>query len=896
MALVNKIIPGFFNGISQQSPVLRLETQCEDSVNAYGTLQDGLIKRYPTDHIKVLSSNADTTSFIHTVNRDEDERYNVIITGDSTEPIEVFKLTDGTKCSVRYGQLTESLVFTEDSLVKAYATSASPIDSFKATTISDYTLISNTSKVGAMDGVASSALIKEGLIYVKQGVAATDYQVSLDGDVKASYSSGVTTAYDTYKSSTIAKALYNQLAVLDSGQLKIDFSAISALSGTYALSIEGDAIGGAVSVVTETVSNGGEPETFTTTALPEATATAFANEINAHINTAAWYVTSIGTSVIIRKIGSTVFTSVVTTAGGATAPVVTQPTEALPWVVTYRSGENIIKIQLRDNTDFTLTTSDSWGDQALFCVKGSIQNFTDLPALGYDGFMVEIAGSPDSSFDNYWVKFVEDTSTGVWQEIAKPGIVNNFLPSTLPHRLVRTALNEFTFCPILWSPRVTGDTLTMPEPSFIGTTINDVFFYRNRLGILSGENFILSKASDFFNFWGTTATTVLDDDNIDYAVSANEVATLHFAAPFNASLLCFSDRQQFQIGSGGNTLTAKNITADPTTTFSASKRCKPVNAGSNVYFVSPRGDSASIREYFVQPNSLTNDAAEVTAHVNSLLPKNISRLAASSILDTLVCMSPDVPGTLYIYKYFWNGDEKAQSAWFKWEFDGTLLSADFIDSYLYILIEREGQICLERLRFEKYKTGLVNYKVQLDRQIEVTGVFNGTETTWSLPYEAMGTYTVVDSSTGGKVPGITQSSSSSLVASGDYSGRVCYIGITYTKRHTLSEWHLKTGQGNVAVQQGNLIMRTITLSFTNTGYFRLEVTPLERPTAFKDYNPIKFGTYITNTSALGTETVRFPINAKAEKTVVAIVNDSHLPSEIQAGSYEGTYISRSQSV
>ena len=46
--------------------------------------------------------------------------------------------------------------------------------------------------------------------------------------------------------------------------------------------------------------------------------------------------------------------------------------------------------------------------------------------------------------------------------------------------------------PYKWSDRDAGDSITNPDPTFIGTTLNDIFFYENRLGVLSKENVILS--------------------------------------------------------------------------------------------------------------------------------------------------------------------------------------------------------------------------------------------------------------------------------------------------------------------------------------------------------------------------------------------------------------------
>ena len=77
-----------------------------------------------------------------------------------------------------------------------------------------------------------------------------------------------------------------------------------------------------------------------------------------------------------------------------------------------------------------------------------------------------------------------------------------------------------------WGERTVGDLVSAPDPSFIGNKINNVFFFRNRLGFLAGDNVILSRVSEFFNFFPETVISVLDSEPIDVAASHTKVAIL----------------------------------------------------------------------------------------------------------------------------------------------------------------------------------------------------------------------------------------------------------------------------------------------------------------------------------------------------------------------------------
>jgi hypothetical protein len=95
-------------------------------------------------------------------------------------------------------------------------------------------------------------------------------------------------------------------------------------------------------------------------------------------------------------------------------------------------------ISRSDSQDFTISADDGLADNGLRLIKGSVQSFADLPTKAPSDYVVEITGSPDNNFDNYFVKFdVTNTATneGVWRECVKPGEPIALDPTTLPHVL-----------------------------------------------------------------------------------------------------------------------------------------------------------------------------------------------------------------------------------------------------------------------------------------------------------------------------------------------------------------------------------------------------------------------------------------------------------------------------
>lgn len=792
--LVSQPIPGMYNGVSQQPASLRLSTQCEDQVNAFGTLVDGLYKRPPTEWIANLVSNAASGAFVHEINRDMNERYIMVITDNALEPIEIFKL-DGTKCTVRYGILDENLNFTANAFVKDYITTKwggdTPQSRLKAVTVADYTILVNMRVYCGIDWYeVIETQVNEAFVWVKTSALGTTYRVSVAGYVGQHTTSTTDSESTTYIAGMVRNALL----------------AHQEISSNYSIEERG----------------------------------------------------------------------------------------------------SVLRITKNDGGDFDFSVWDGYGDQGMIGIKGRVNKYNDLPPHCWNNTRIEVHQADEKDFtSSYYVQFdSDDGNSGTWVESRNWGMYNRFDSWTMPHRIVRTGVNEFTFAPIIWNERLVGDEDTAPQPSFIGGPINDVFFFRNRLGFLAKDNCILSRAGDYFNFWPKTALDVLDDDPIDVAVSGSDpstVPTLRYARPFEDNLMLVSDQVQFSLSSGRSaTLTPQTVVVDPTTHFVASADCAPVSAGTNLYFISPEAHYSRLREYFVQPDSLVTDAADVTGHVPNYLPFGPATMRTCNSLDVIFLHFQYDPNSIYVYKYYWQGNEKVQSAWCKWQFWQTILAMAVFDTTLYLVLYDTGaaQTRLVKLDLNKLYTGNLPFKVHLDGLVQVTGSFDSgsNKTTWTLPYSSSipdGYWYVVDPDNGLPVNGVSKISDTMLQVSGDYSSKAYYIGAIYTMLYRFSEFFLRNSQG-LPMIGGKLQIRTLTLSYEDTGYFRLEVTPEYRDKMTHEYNGIELGAASLGQPAIADGPQRFLIMAKSNKTILELVNDSYLPSSFQTANVEGYFVQRSR--
>ena len=354
------------------------------------------------------------------------------------------------------------------------------------------------------------------------------------------------------------------------------------------------------------------------------------------------------------------------------------------------------------DADYTIETSDGSGNTGMYSVRDEIQDFTKLPFHANATSKIKITGQEADRLGDYWVEYVSD---GVWEECIAPAVSAGLNNATMPHALINNNDGTFTFQELDWNDRTVGDGISNPNPTFVGNKINNLTFHENRLGILALDNIIFSENAEFFNFFQKTVTQVLDTAPIDIAASGTTVSVLYDTISFNETLLVFSEKSQFKLGNVGESLSPTTAILNEVSSFEHDRAVKPVSAGKFAYFAQARNDNTAVREYFADDDTLTNDGLDITVSVQNLIPTNVHQLISNTTEDTLIALASDAAdtqvapyvagadvtstnaGTMFIYKYFFDGGEKVQTAWSKWTFPNSkILGGMTFESFVYLMV------------------------------------------------------------------------------------------------------------------------------------------------------------------------------------------------------------------
>jgi hypothetical protein len=923
MPLINTAVPNLIQGVSQQPDATRFSGQCEEQENALSSVADGLKKRPNTRHIaKLLTSAIDANSFVHFINRSNTEKYVVIHNGTK---LQAWNMVTGNESSIQVGDNIYKASFTSSEVnahnnaspansttyvassytpaSDTYLNTSNARENLKGVTVADNTFLLNTTKVVEEDNADKSAPVnKDAFVFVKQGDYAKRYSIIFNENQ---------TAEITYTPVIVAgggggtRIFQNSFVVTNGGSGYTPDSEISWIDyGIYDIRLVTNASG----VVTGFKFNNSSYTgtlTFNTVGNP-----AFPNGVTGvPAPTGSGSNTAIGTVSVLTDTASANSSD---GRGARTTAIITDlynnadGNNTLKTYFNLDSKGNGLRFTLKDDAsseDFYIRTQDDLAGGGLGLVYKEVSSIVDLPLNAPNNFKTKIIGDAEIDQDNYYVKFKTSNgsgwSEGAWEESIGFNIVQSFKASSMPQTLINDGLDSFTLKEASWDSRTVGDGETNPMPSFVSNTINNMAVFKDRLVLLSGDNVIFSEAGHFFNFFRNTTTTLLDSAPIDVAVNSKFVTNLKSAVGFQENLILFSDNAQFAL-KGGDLLTPKTVSVNPITNFDFTTNTDPLPQGSYIYYPFTRGAFTGLREFTVNASTDVYDSVEVTEHVPSYIPSNIIDMAGSSSEDMIALLSSDEKGSLYVYNYFWNNNQKVLSAWSKFTFTGEIRGVEFIESTLFAVIVNNGETNLVEMPLESGLTDAAGFVTHLDMRVAST-VTHGTNQI-TLPYTPADNSVEVYTTDGLKLTCTNSGAAVTLAqavndvdADGNAIDTPVFVGIPYTMKYTFSEqlFKAKAGQGSSPSNAAKLMVRNGSIYFDKTAFFKVKVTPKHRDTVENVFTPDIVGSSTLGSLDLDSGFYRFPVFTKAQDTTITIENESALPSNFQSAEFESFIHSRS---
>ena len=584
------------------------------------------------------------------------------------------------------------------------------------------------------------------------------------------------------------------------------------------------------------------------------------------------------------------------------------------------SGKGYFLIEaISPNTIESLRVDDGYNNQIAVGITHYVQTFNKLPLCAPNDYIIKVSSDTQKGSDSYYVKY--NKKEDVWEECIGWDVPLGFRNETMPHALVREAEGYFTFKQVDWTERSCGDMKTNPDPSFVGSTINDIFLFRNRLGLLSGENVILSKTGKYFDFYPSSVASLSDDDPIDIAVSSARISILKYAVPFDNELMLFSDNSQFSLSSN-TTLTANNLQLNLASSYAMSARSRPFYLGKHIYYTNKRSGYSSIYKYYTsytESNRKVSD--DITSYVPTYVPDDVRSIRGSATNNILTILTDTYMNRIYLYKYYYDDEQLKQQAWSHWDV-GTgnkVIMCEFLGSKMYLIIDTGTYTYLAHVDFTMNTTDLsseiyryhidfkTNYEVPQEDEIYdsskdlTTFKLQDIYKTSKVPF-CYGVVNII--SVNGEVftfkpKGEMWTAEDQLKIKGDLRGLTFTVGVSYNFKYKFSSFLIKqqSDTGIKTPDSGRLQLRRAWVNYKDSGYFEVCVEVNKRKYKYT-MSGIIIGlrdTLIGNLN-IASGQFKFPCQGQAQNVEVYLESDTPTPLHIIGAGWEALYTRRTNQI
>ena len=510
---------------------------------------------------------------------------------------------------------------------------------------------------------------------------------------------------------------------------------------------------------------------------------------------------------------------------------------------------------------------------------------------------------------------------GVWEECPAPNLDVKFDVDTMPLQITRVlpgtfAINggsatsysngAFRFAYPPWDDRDVGDDLTNPKPSFVDNKINKLVFFRNRIGLLSGENVILSRVNDFHNFWAKTAFTIANADPIDLQSTSTYPTDLFDAIEVNAGLLMFSASQQFLLKTDEAQLTPETAIVSYLSSYAFNEKTKPFNMGTTAGWLNSTAKRTRFHEMAGVQRNGEPQVLEQTKIISKLFPDDIT-LVAESTENQMVLFASVNKNEVWGYKYYTQGDQRIQSAWFRWELPGTVTFHCMMDDVYYAVLKNGSVYTLQSFDIKKATDTLMvgtapdEFLIHLDTKTEISSgslTYNATtnKTSMTKPtgYDNAGQLAVFCKTAGDNVGRFSKATvnGSNLEWTGDWSSLDVVLGYLYEMEIELPTIFIQQSDGQQIKSEtrGSLIVHRLNFSFGAVGLIDVTLKRKGRADYNKTYESIDWDSYIANTLSISEEFIHtIPVYERNTNLSIHLNSTHPSPATVNSMTWEGDY-------
>jgi len=898
MAAVNQRIQNFLGGVSQQPDFIKFPGQLRKCDNAYPDVTFGLSKRAPGEFVDELEGASADGQWFEII-RDSDEKF-------------IGQITD---TDIKVWDLDTGAAQTVSGTMTYLADATQP---YGLQTIGDYTLITNPQKTVGTTGTTDTFNNNYAFVSINTVAYNAEYVVAIDGsDLTATTKyragalkvrkSGTTSSSWNDSDGKIKHAGKQEVFDADSG---IKFTVlVNGTSYVNSYNSESEADYNAQYNAEVVLQDPGFDVTDGETHSVDVAGITYIVTVDSVESYETYADSGVGFHQTPKNPDKGTL-SINTILGGLKSSIESNYTDVTCEII----GDGIF---ITSTSSFTIEVRGGTVNNSLEVIQESVPNVSKLPQQCKDGYIAKVSNTEDSEADDYFVKFVADNGTvgtGSWEETVAPGITAGLDPDTMPHALVNNRDGTFSFRTLdqssdpdnYWIDRQAGDLTSNPDPTFVGKGIKDIFFYRNRLGFIAGENVILSQPADYFNFFIVSAITTSDADPIDIAASDIKPAFLNHVLPIQKGLVLFSESAQFMLFTDSDRFSANTAQLKKLSSYECSPTVRPIDMGTSVMFSTGSAAHTRVFEMVIQDETVPPKVLEQTRVIPELIPNDIDHSSNSSQTG-LVTYGKAGDEQIYFYKYYDTGTERQQSAWYTWTLTGEFVHSTYTAGNQFIVTKQNTKYVLNRhemvtdtITNRSYQVGTGSigrrFEATLDNMTMASATYDSeTEiSTVTLPYTYDDSTDMVAVFLSGDDAGVVRvpdSVSGTTATFNDIdltTGNVA-IGYKYITELELPHFYYAIDRGKYDID-GELRINRINFELGISGpmEFHLESPQIDDYIQYESGMEVDLASF-NETPTAPYKSVKVPIYRKNEKYTLTVKIPDPFTATLVSASWDGRY-------
>lgn len=576
-------------------------------------------------------------------------------------------------------------------------------------------------------------------------------------------------------------------------------------------------------------------------------------------------------------------------------------------------------ISLSRTSTFSIVVNGGLTGDALEVIQQTVPNVSKLPTQCVQDYIVKVVNTSGEE-DDYYVRFVADNGsvgTGIWEETVRPDISPGLDPTNMPHELVRLGDGTFEFRQATYEDRLVGDNTSNPMPSFVGTTLQQLFFYKNRLGVLTANNVIMSQAGDYFNFFVQSALTSVDSDPIDLTTSTTKPAILRAVVPVAQGLVLLSSGEQFLLTSSTDSLTPDSVTITSIARYEYDIDNDPADLGVTTAFITKSPSYTRVFEMETLGNDSSPFVNDISKIIPELIPSTIDQVAGSG-QSSLLALASSNSRDVYLFQFLSDGQRRIKECWFQWRMSGNVQHLAIENDICWVLTKQQNSYVIQKINLiqsPSSSTLQVTDGSRVDPRLDLwqttaTAIFTGTDTKVYMPFIhdstlqfrvviANSTMSGPDYSNSGTIFTPTTFAQDgggwyALIPNRNLFDENLVIGYTYDYEVELPRTYYRTGEDQtVADYTAYMTVARMKFNFGLTGDVTLRVSANGRPDWETQAGVKKLNYYKLNDIPFSAEGVfTLPIHQRSENFRVSVFSDSPFPVSLISMMWEGNYSPR----